>query len=108
MKQCIFEGVKLLIIWLVIHTSAMMLADKWDVEKLRKQLHDPSKERIDLACDACVIMVDAIQYLARLNSSEDDVATVITKLCKFLKIEKDPLICSQGVQEFKVSSRYAC
>ena len=72
------------------------------MEKLNKQLHDSSKERIDLECDACLIIVDAIQFLARLNSSEDEVATVATWLCINLNIEVS-FICVQGVEEFKVS-----
>ena len=79
-----------------------MIADKWDVEKLSKQLHDPAKERIDLDCDACVVLVDTIQLLARGNASEDAIADVITELCITLNIE-DKLVCTQAVREFKVN-----
>ena len=97
-------GINLLAIWLVLQTSAMMIGDgKRDVEELNKQLHDPSKELIDLDCDACVIIVDTIQLLARQNASEDEIATTVTKLCMLFKIE-DNLLCTQGVQEFKVST----
>ena len=92
----------LALIWLAFPASARVIMDrKWDVEKLNKQLHDPSKERIDLDCDACKIIVDAIQFLARLDASEDEVATVATWLCINLNIEVS-YICQQGVQEFKV------
>ena len=89
--------------WLVLQTSAMTIADKWDVETLSKQLHDPSKELIDLECDACVVIVDTVQFLARRNASEDEIVTTITELCILLKLEHN-LICIQGVQEFKVST----
>ena len=95
----------LALIWLALLASAREITDKWDkwdVEKLNTLLHDPSKERIDLDCDACKIMVDAIQFLARLNASEDEVAAVATWLCINLNIEFS-YICQQGVQEFKVS-----
>ena len=80
----------------------MMIADKWDVEELRKQLHDPTKERIDLDCDACVVIVDVIQFLVRQNADEEEIAKAVTELCITLKIE-DNLVCTQIVQEFKVS-----
>lgn len=95
----------LALIWLAFLASARVITDKWDkwdVEKLNKLLHDPSKERIDLDCDACKIIVDAIQFLARLNASEDEVAAVATWLCINLNIEVS-YICQQGVHEFKVS-----
>jgi len=79
-----------------------MVSDKWDVEKLSKQLHDPAKERIDLDCDACVVLVDAIQFLARENKSEDEIVDVATELCIKLGIE-DKLVCTQAVREFKVN-----
>ena len=94
--------VNLVALWLVIQTSAMMVADKWDAEELRKRLHDPTKERIDLDCDACVIIVDLIQALARTNTSEDDIANTLALVCIQLKLE-DHLVCTQVVQEFKVS-----
>jgi len=55
----------LLAVWLMLQTSAIMIANKWDIDELNKQLHDPAKERIDLDCHACLILVDAIQFLAR-------------------------------------------
>ena len=98
--------VNLLAIWLVLQTSAMMMmADKWDAEELNKRLHDPSKERIDLDCDACVILVDLIQFLARRNTSEDEIVITLTKFCIEKKIE-DNLVCTQIVREFKVSSQH--
>ena len=64
--------VSLLATWLTVQASAMTLADKcgdweedWDVGKLRKRFHDPSREPIDLACDACKVLVDGILCLAR-------------------------------------------
>ena len=81
-----------------------MIADKWDVEELSKQLHDPAKERIDLACDTCKVMVEAIQYLASMNTPEDTIVSVLTELCILFKVE-DSLVCSGIVPEFKVSAR---
>ena len=95
--------VNLLAVWLILQTSAMMIADKWDVEELTKRLHDPAKERIDLACDACDVMVDAIQSLARSGVSEDVIVAVLKKLCVILKIE-DSLVCNGIIPEFKVSA----
>ena len=83
-----------------------MIPDKWDVEELSKQLRDPSKERIDLDCDACKVIVDTIQFLARQDATEDVIATVATEFCiKFLYQYKhfDKSVCTQAVQEFKVS-----
>lgn len=96
--------VNFLAVWLILQTSATMILDKWDIEELREQLHDPAKERIDLACDACVLFVDALQSLVRLNYSEDMIASVLTKLCTSLKVE-DRLVCTGIVPEFKVSER---
>ena len=95
--------VNLLAVWLILQTSAMMIADKWDVEAIRNRLHDATKERIDIACDACEVMVDAIQHLARSDISEDAVVTILTKLCVLLKIE-DSVVCTGIVPEFKVSA----
>ena len=108
MNHLAFVGTSLLTIWLVLprvlQTSATPIVDRdWDLEKLSKQLHDPSKERIDFDCDACILIVDTIQRLARENASEDEVATVATELCIKLQIERANFICRQGVQEFKVS-----
>ena len=89
----------------MIQTSALMIADNWNMEKLSKQLHDPSKERIDLDCDACVVMVDLIQSLARQNASEAEMVHGVTKFCIDLKIE-DNLVCTQVVREFKVRQQY--
>ena len=97
--------VNLLALWLILQTSAMMIADKWDVEELREQLHDPTKERIDIECDACTVMVDAIQHLARENASEDAIIYVLEKLCILLKLQ-DSLVCHGIVPEFKVSAPY--
>ena len=99
-------GTKLLAIWLVFQTSALawVIPDKWDVEELSKQLHDLSKERIDLDCDACKVLVDTIQFLARQDATEDVIATVATEFCiKFLSKHFDKSVCTQAVQEFKVS-----
>ena len=78
-----------------------MIADKWNVEELSKRLHDPSKERIDLDCDACVAVVDLIQFLIRQNASEEEMVHGVTIFCINLKIE-DNLVCTQVVREFKV------
>jgi len=88
----------------MLQTSAIMIADKWDIDELNKQLHDPTKERIDLDCDVCVLLVDAIQFLARENFTEDTIVSVLTKLCIELKIQ-DKLVCRGIVPEFKVSAR---
>ena len=79
-----------------------MIADKWDVEELNKQLHDPSKERIDLDCDACVITVELVQFLIKQNTSVEEIVHGVTEFCIYLKIE-DNLVCTQIVREFKVS-----
>ena len=92
----------LVAIWLVLQCSAMMLPDKLNMEELSKRLHDPSKERIDLDCDACVVVVDLIQFLARQNASEAEMVHGVTRFCIDLKIE-DNLVCTQVVQEFKVN-----
>ena len=94
--------VNLLVIWLVLHTSAMMIADKWNAENLNKRLHDPSKERIDLDCDACIVLVDIIQFMAKSNSSEEDIVIALTKFCIDAHLQ-DNLVCTQIVREFKVS-----
>ena len=96
--------VNLLAVWLILQTSAVMIADKWDTVGLSKRLHDPTKERIDLECDACEVVVDAIQSLVRSNASEDTIVSVAIKLCIDLKI-KDSLVCNGIVPEFKVSAR---
>ena len=120
MEYYTFVGIKLLVlvpaicIWLMLQTSAMTIADKWepDVETLSKQLHDdPSKGIIDWAeCDACAEMIGTVQFLARhhLNATEEELlANIITDLCtivtKFKRWHHDIIIC-QGVQEFKVST----
>ena len=97
--------VNLLSLWLILQTSAMVIMDKWDVEELREQLQDPTKERIDLECDACRVMVDAIQDLARKHASEDTIVYVAEKLCTLLKIQ-DSLVCHGIIPEFKVSASY--
>ena len=97
--------VNLLAIWLVFQTSAMMTVDKWDVEKLNDRLQDPSKDGIDLDCDACVILVDMVQFLARQNASEDEIVAAVTKYCIITKIE-DTLVCTQVVREFMVSLKH--
>ena len=103
-------------ICLVLGTSAMVITN-WEVEKLSKQLHDlTGKERINLDCDICEITVKAIQLLGRLNTSEDEVASAITKLvCPLLnKTQRiEYFICEQIIQEYKVSCclhsyMYAC
>ena len=50
----------------------------------------------------CVVLVDAIQFLARENKSEDEIVDVATELCIKLGIE-DKLVCTQAVREFKVN-----
>lgn len=55
----------------------------------------------DLECDACKIVVTALQQLLLTNSSENEIVDVITKLCIALQIE-DQNVCTLGVLEFKV------
>lgn len=55
----------------------------------------------DLECDACKIVVAALQQLMLTNSSENEIVDVITKLCIALQIE-DQNVCTLGVLEFKV------
>ena len=55
----------------------------------------------DLECDACKIVVTALQQLLLSNSSENEIVDVITKLCIALQIE-DQNVCTLGVLEFKV------
>ena len=55
----------------------------------------------DLECDACKIVVTALQQLMLTNSSENEIVDVITKLCIALQIE-DQNVCTLGVLEFKV------
>ena len=93
------RGVSFLAIWLVFQTSAVMIVDKWEVNE---GLHHSSKERIDLDCDACLILVDMAQFLVRQNASEDEITNAITKYCIQNKLE-DTLVCTQVVREFKVS-----
>jgi len=80
----------------------MLTSDRWDVDKLYKELHDPSKERIDVECDACTLVVDAVQSLVRENKSEEEIVKMLTFLCEKLKIQ-DKLVCSGIVPEFRVS-----
>ena len=101
MKHATFLA-NLLVMWLVFQTSAMMLTGKWDVSKFSKQLHDPSKERIDFDCDACVAVVDLVQFLINQNTSVEEIVHGVTAYCIDAKIE-DNLVCTQIVREFKVS-----
>ena len=101
MKHATFVA-NFLAMWLMFQTSAMMIADKWDVRILSKQLHDPSKERIDFDCDACVVAVELIQFLVKQNASVKEIVHGVTEFCIDLKIE-DNLVCTQIVREFKVS-----
>jgi hypothetical protein len=55
----------------------------------------------DLECDACKVVVTALQQLLLTNSSENEIVDVITKLCIALQIE-DQNVCTLGVLEFKV------
>ena len=56
----------------------------------------------DLECDACKVVVTALQQLLLTNSSENEIVDVITKLCIALQIE-DQNVCTLGVLEFKVN-----
>ena len=58
----------------------------------------------DLECDACKVVVTALQQLLLSNSSENEIVDVITKLCIALQIE-DQNVCTLGVLEFKVNER---
>ena len=96
-----------IILHLVPGTSTMAILNKWNIEKLSKQLHDSSKERIDLDCDFCRIIVDTIQFLTTQNATENEVANAITTLvCPYLNksqtVHVADFICQQIIQEFKV------
>ena len=90
--------------WLAFQTSAMIIANKWDTKQLYKQLHDPAKELIDLDCDLCEILVDAIQCWAKENRSESEIVSLATEVCIKLNVQ-DHLVCDGIVPEFKVSAR---
>jgi len=94
----------LLVLWTVLQCTAILISDRWDVDKLYKELHDVSKERIDVECDACALVVDAIQELVRSNTTEEEVVKTATYLCEKLQIQ-DKLVCSGIVPEFRVSLR---
>jgi len=91
----------LLAFWTVLQCAAILISDRWDVDKLYEVLHDPTKERIDIECDACVLVVDAIQSLARENKTEEEILKTATFLCEKLKIQ-DKLVCTGIVPEFRV------
>ena len=99
--------VDFLAVWLIIQASAIRIADKWDMKRLRRQLHDPRKGLMEQVCDTCKSLVDAIQHLARSNLSEDTVAYVANELCVDLNVQ-DSLICNGIVPEFKVRDYYNC
>ena len=103
MNRVVTLIVNLLAVWLIIQVSAIRITDKWDVERLRRHLHDPTKGLMEQVCDTCKSLVDAIQQLARSNSSEDTVADVASRLCVKLNVQ-DSLICNGIVPEFKVSN----
>jgi len=78
------------------------------IKRLDLELHDAAKEikkeLIGHDCEACLLIVEAIQHLARKNFTEDTIVDVVTKLCIKYKI-KDKLVCSGIIPEFKVSAR---
>ena len=45
MNRTVTLIVDFLAVWLIIQASAIRIADKWDMERLRRQLHDPRKLR---------------------------------------------------------------
>ena len=57
----------------------------------------------DLECEACKIIVAALQDLLEKNSSEEEIVKVITTICIDLKIE-DENVCTLVVPEFKVQA----
>ena len=92
----------LLALWTVLQCTAILISDKCDVDRLYKELQDPSKDRIDVECDACVLIVCTIQALARENRTEEEIVTTATYLCEKLT-ERGKLVCSGIVPEFRVS-----
>ncbi|XP_065888775.1 sphingomyelin phosphodiesterase-like isoform X2 [Dysidea avara] len=61
---------------------------------------DPAKDRIDVECDSCILVVETIQFLFRENRSEDEIVDAAIELCTRLHIE-DKYVCSGIVPEFK-------
>jgi len=112
--------VKFLAVWLILLISAI-IAEKSDhrwwpdidrdidemIKRLDLELQDAAKELkkelIDHDCEACLVTVGAIQFLARENFTEDTIVDVLTKLCIKFKI-KDKLVCRGIIPEFKVSA----
>ncbi|XP_065887574.1 sphingomyelin phosphodiesterase-like [Dysidea avara] len=90
----------LLALWTVLQCTAILISDKCDVDRLYKELQDPSKDRIDVECDACVLIVCTIQALARENRTEEEIVTTATYLCEKLT-ERGKLVCSGIVPEFR-------
>ena len=62
----------------VLQSSA---SDNWDVDELYKQLHDPTKDKIDVECETCFVVVEVIQTLVRENKSEDEIVEAAIELC---------------------------
>jgi len=86
----------------VLQSSASLLPDNWDVDELYKQLHDPNKDKIDVECETCFVVVEVIQTLVRENKSEDEIVEAAIELCISLQ-KADQLVCSEIVPGFKVS-----
>jgi len=88
----------------VLQSSASLISDNWDEDELYKQLHDPAKRKIDVECETCFLVVEVIQFLARENRSEDEIAEAVLELCISLQMA-DQLVCSEIIPEFKVSEQ---
>ena len=55
-----------------------------------------------IGCTTCKIIVKGLQYLVRLNSSEEEIVRFATYVCKEFGIE-DGRVCRSITMEFKVS-----
>ena len=56
-----------------------------------------------LTCGACKVVVNLLQELFAKETSEDEIAKIITRVCIDLKIE-DENVCTLVVPTFKVST----
>ena len=56
-----------------------------------------------LTCGACKVVVSLLQELFAKETSEDEIAKIITRVCIDLKIE-DENVCTLVVPTFKVST----
>ena len=62
---------------------------------------DPAAPSSVVTCDACKIIVGALDYLFMENKTQDEIVEVITDICIGLHIE-DRNVCTLVVKEFQV------